>query len=92
MTAQDLAIANNNPEVAAYLEEATRATANFTALHHAGLCRDPSRLRALLRSDAVPSAMLEQNAPPGGTPIEIAEASMIPNTTIEMLPVCDRSV
>ena len=92
LTPQQLATPNNHPEIVAYLKEATRATTSFTDLHHAIFRRDPSRLCTLLRSDAVPSAMLEQNAPPGGTPIEIAEATVIPNTTIEMLPVCDRSV
>jgi len=36
--------------------------------------------------------MLDQPAPPGGTPVEIAEASEVPNTTIEMLPACERTL
>ena len=91
-TAQQVATACNHPEIAAYLEEATRATTNLTPLHHACFTRNASRLLALFRSDAVPSAMLDQPALPGGTPVEIAEASVIGGTTIEMLPVCERSL
>ena len=50
------------------------------------------RLLDLLRSDAVPSAMLNQSANPGGKPVEIAEAAVVRGTTIEMLPVCERSL
>ena len=91
-TAQQNATDANHPEIAAYLEEATRATTNLTPLHHACFTRNISRLLALFRSDAVPSAMLNQPAPPGGTPVEIAEASKIPNATIELLPVCERTL
>jgi hypothetical protein len=82
----------NNFEIVAHLEEARRATTNFTPLHLACFTRNASRLIALFRSDAVPSAMPNQPAPPGGAPVEIAEASKMPNTTIELLPVCERTL
>ena len=91
-TAQQVATRMDKPEIAAYLGEATRATANLSPLHRECFRRYTDRLHALLRSDAVTSAMLDQPAPPGGTPVEIAEASEIRDTTIEMLPVCERTL
>ena len=91
-TAQLAATSNNHSEIAAYLGEATRATANLSPLHRECFRRYTDRLHALLRSDAVTSAMLDQPAPPGGTPVEIAEASEIRDTTIELLPVCERTL
>ena len=91
-TAQQFATSMNHPEVAAYLGEATRATANLSPLHRECFCRYTDRLHALLRSDAVTSTMLDRPAPPGGTPVEIAEASEIRDTTIELLPVCERTL
>lgn len=91
-TAQQIATMSNHPEVAAHLEEATRATTNLSPLHRECFRRYTDHLHALFRSDAVTSAMLEQPAPPGGTPVEIAEASGIRDTTIELLPVCERTL